>query len=140
MSHRLNQTSFVAVPGRYYSVELPPAPSLDFPLGGLVTWLIDRPEQEPTRWRLTFQIRKYASTAPISAWDGQDRAKWSRIEVDAPEDEVVRKAEALVNYLSGMIGLVLAIEPSATHTLFVRGNWQKLRQVLERDSSGVYHV
>lgn len=131
----------IICPGRYYYAMF----SIPFKVmpgnkgkGGDVAGLIWRFSDKPDDWILTYRFRYYAGENN-NAWDGADRKQWYAVRVECTEEEVGRKAEALVDGM-GLIGLALCGGlPGAPEWVKIQGDYLKAGDVLHNNPPAWMH-
>jgi len=126
----VEEIPFHIMPGRYFHAMFyyPTPPSPDHLLGGNVTGLVWRLEDEPDSWRVVYRFRYYANLKEIDSLDSGDHFSWYTMHCPgAPPDhilEIMREMFTRLRDVAYSDG-VTPNEPDEWSVLKVDGNYEK---------------
>lgn len=138
------ETPFLVEPGRFFHsmfyVQIPSSP--DHLLGGNVTALLWRLDDEPNSWRITYRYRYYNSPDPH---DKKDAWSWYVIHIpgkpDAPPQEFANRFKQVISYA---IRFFFKDSPDLSEsnfdTLTILGNSERFFEVIQKEKPFWIHT
>lgn len=127
------ETPFVIETGKFYHtifyMDFPPME--DHILGGNVTGLLWRFEDEPNAWRISYRFRYYKGTQ-INANESKDEFSWYSMHIDGtriPADRVIEKFISVLTMAS-----VMQFQTDVqVHRLVIMGDDQRFLHIVQNE-------